>query len=91
MCVTASAVSSPRRPGVCHDVLQVQLAISHGLAQSTKLSIYEERLSDIVDATKHLPEGLARDGHVDIGRKDIARLIGEVRSGCGPTVHWCEI
>lgn len=57
---------------------QVQLAISHALAQSTKLGIYEERLSDIVDATRHLPEGLARDGSVEIGRKEIARLIGQV-------------
>lgn len=57
---------------------QVKLAISHGLAQSTKLSIYEQRIMDVVLQTKHLPEHLARDGKVKISRTQIAKLIGEV-------------
>ena len=57
---------------------KVKLAISHALAQCTKLSVYEERITDLVLATKHLPESLAADGTVKISRKQIARLIGTV-------------
>lgn len=40
----------------------------HGLAlQSTKLSVYEERVMEIVDSTKDLPELLATTGKVRDG------------------------
>jgi uncharacterized Rmd1/YagE family protein len=54
------------------------MAISHALAQSTKLAVYEERLQGIVQRTAHLPEMLATTGKVGIERKEIARLIGQV-------------
>lgn len=57
---------------------QVKLALSHALAQSTKLGVYEARIQDIVNDTKHLPESLAETGRVDISRGQIARLIGLV-------------
>eukprot|EP00879_Flechtneria_rotunda_P003970 GHRR01004210.1.p1 GENE.GHRR01004210.1~~GHRR01004210.1.p1 ORF type:complete len:437 (+),score=141.40 GHRR01004210.1:141-1451(+) len=57
---------------------QVKLAISHALAQSTLLGCYEERLQDIVEVTKDLPEALAEHGRVNISRKEVARLIGQV-------------
>ncbi|WIA14005.1 hypothetical protein OEZ85_002566 [Tetradesmus obliquus] len=57
---------------------QVKLAISHALAQSTLLGCYEERLQDIVEVTRDLPEALAEFGRVQISRKQVARLIGQV-------------
>ncbi len=36
--------------------VQVRLAISHALAQSTKLSVYEERVVALVEESKHLPQ-----------------------------------
>ncbi|KXZ41525.1 hypothetical protein GPECTOR_415g269 [Gonium pectorale] len=36
----------------------MKLAISYALAQSTKLSVYEKRVTDIVLETKNLPEAL---------------------------------
>lgn len=56
----------------------LKLSISHALAQSTKLSVYEERVVEIVEETKDLPEFLATSGEVKIGRKQIAQLIGRV-------------
>lgn len=56
--------------------LQVKLAISHALAQSTKLCVYEERVVETVLETKHLPETLAKHGNVHISRKKVAQLIG---------------
>lgn len=39
---------------------QVKLAISYALSQSTKLSLYEKRVMEMVEETRHLPEALVR-------------------------------
>jgi len=57
---------------------KMKLAISYALAQSTKLSVYEKRVVDIVLETKNLPESLAETGEVDVHSNDIAKLIGKV-------------
>lgn len=57
---------------------QVKLAISHALAQSTKLCVYEQRVQDVVMETKRLPEALAVHGTVHISRKQVAQLIGKL-------------
>ncbi|KAL4859482.1 Sporulation protein RMD8 [Chlorella vulgaris] len=56
----------------------IKLSISHALAQSAKLSVYEERVIQIVESTKDLPEALAATGEVGLTRKQIARMIGRV-------------
>ena len=40
----------------------IKLAISHALAQSTKLCLYEARMGGLVDDTKDMPDHLARTG-----------------------------
>lgn len=57
---------------------KIKLAISYALSQSTKLSVYEKRVMDMVLETKNLPEALAETGQVHISRNDIAKLIGKV-------------
>jgi uncharacterized Rmd1/YagE family protein len=57
---------------------QIKLAISYALAQSTKLSLHERRVTDMVGETKHLPESLARSGKVSLSPETIAKLIGKV-------------
>ncbi|PNW74201.1 hypothetical protein CHLRE_13g589250v5 [Chlamydomonas reinhardtii] len=57
---------------------QVRLAISHALAQSTKLSVYEERVVALVEESKHLPQDLALHGRVSMSTKKLAQLIGKV-------------
>lgn len=56
----------------------LKLSISHALAQSTKLTVYEERVVEIVESTKELPVILATTGTVKLSRKRIAQLIGRV-------------
>lgn len=56
----------------------VKLSISHALAQSTKLAIYEARVMEIVEDTRDLPEILANTGRVTLGRKAISQIIGQV-------------
>lgn len=57
---------------------QVKLAISYALAQSTKLSFFEERIQQHSEETMEMPATLARTGRVNMNRKDISRLIGRV-------------
>ena len=61
-----------------HNDHLIKLSISHALAQSAKLSVYEERVIEIVESTKDLPETLAATGEVGLSRKQIACLIGRV-------------
>jgi hypothetical protein len=60
-------------------VVQVKLAITYALAQSTKLSLHERRVTEMVLETKHLPESLAETGKVSLSPETIAKLIGKVR------------
>lgn len=71
--------ANPARQGLsCRVLLQIKLAISYALAQSTKLSLHERRVTDMVLETKHLPESLARSGKVSLSPETIAKLIGKV-------------
>eukprot|EP00882_Tetradesmus_deserticola_P016107 GHRQ01017183.1.p3 GENE.GHRQ01017183.1~~GHRQ01017183.1.p3 ORF type:complete len:120 (-),score=40.73 GHRQ01017183.1:1391-1750(-) len=62
-----------------HFDAQVKLAISYALAQSTKLSLHERRVTQMVVETKYLPESLAATGKVALSPETIAKLIGKVR------------
>lgn len=55
-----------------------KLAISHGLAQSVKLTIFEELIQKTISHTKHLPSDLARKGKIFLSRKEISRKMGEL-------------
>lgn len=61
---------------------RVKLSISHALSQSTKLCVFEERVLEIVQTTRDLPEALATTG-ADALR---ARQDGEspTQSACMP-------
>ncbi|MBI3236752.1 MAG: RMD1 family protein, partial [Chlamydiales bacterium] len=47
-----------------------KLAISHGLAQSVKLTTFEELIQKTIDHTKQLPISLARKGKIPLSRKE---------------------
>lgn len=53
-----------------------KFAISHGLAQSVKLSIFEEKIRKIIDKTNKLPSSLAKKGKIPLSRKEISRKMG---------------
>lgn len=81
-------VYGPGKPSIADDTISLpgravgdaitKLAISHALAQSTKLCLYEERVLEVVEATRDLPEAMAATGRVPLSRRDVARLIGRV-------------
>jgi uncharacterized Rmd1/YagE family protein len=55
-----------------------KLAISYGIAQSVKLTTFEETIQKTIDKTKSLPEELARQGKIALSRGEISRKMGEL-------------
>lgn len=76
------------RPNIQNDTITIdhrtsnrhmnKIAISHALAQSTKLVHFEQQILDIISDTKDLPEHLANTGEITLNKKQIAQLIGTV-------------
>ncbi|MDT8406197.1 MAG: RMD1 family protein [Methylococcales bacterium] len=60
------------------DDLDVFLALSHALGQSIKLAAFEARALDTIQATKHLPESLARHGMIKQDRRTMAKIRGQL-------------
>ena len=59
------------------DVL-TKLAISHGLAQSVKLTTFEELIQKTIDGTKNIPSQLAKKGKIPLSRKETSKKVGEL-------------
>ncbi|KAH9976796.1 hypothetical protein BGW80DRAFT_1546725 [Lactifluus volemus] len=55
-----------------------KLSLSHALSQSVKISLFEELISTIVEATKHYPEIISETGKIGLPHKEIMRKMGEV-------------
>lgn len=55
-----------------------RLAISHGLAQSVKLGVFESAIRKTFKHMKHIPEDLAAHGRIALSRKEIRRKMGEL-------------
>lgn len=55
-----------------------KLAVSHGIAQSVKLSTFEELIQKTIENTKKLPKDLAKKGKIPLSRKEISQKMGEI-------------
>jgi len=55
-----------------------RLAVSHGIAQSTKLSQFEAHVQQTIIDTAHIPGSIAETGKLKLSRKSIARLRGRL-------------
>lgn len=55
-----------------------KLAISYGLAQSVKLTIFEEAIHKTIGYSQQIPTGLAKHGKISLSRKEIAKKMGEI-------------
>ncbi len=56
----------------------VKLTISHALAQSVKLTYFEELIESTILNTRNIPYELSSTGTIRMSRKDINRQIGEL-------------
>lgn len=60
-----------------HDVL-TKLGFSHGMSQSVKLDAFEQIIQKTIHLTRELPDLLARQGSVQLSRKDIRKMMGRL-------------
>ena len=56
----------------------IKLAISHAIAQSVKISLFEELVDATIEDTKDIPQSVAETGKVHMSRKQIMRNVGEL-------------
>ena len=55
-----------------------KLAVSHGIAQSVKLSELEVYAQKTIDESAHIPRNIANTGSSQLGRKAIAKMRGQL-------------
>ncbi|KXS22583.1 DUF155-domain-containing protein [Gonapodya prolifera JEL478] len=53
-----------------------KLALSHAIAQSVKLAVYESLLLSTLSDTRTIPQQMATKGEVDMSRGDVVRVVG---------------
>lgn len=58
--------------------LVTKLAFSHGLAQSVKLEIFEKKMAKRVESMEDIPKSLALNGRIQLSRKQLTRVMGEL-------------
>ncbi len=56
----------------------IKLAISHGLSQSVKTSLFEDLVDNTIDDTKDIPAQIASSGKINLNKKQINMQIGEL-------------
>ena len=71
-----------RQAGICNDVILlknhnpfIKLVISHAIAQSTKLSLFEYKMDEAIEYT-HIPKIMAETGKMPFSKKKILQIIG---------------
>eukprot|EP01124_Arcella_intermedia_P023310 TRINITY_DN3682_c0_g3_i1.p1 TRINITY_DN3682_c0_g3~~TRINITY_DN3682_c0_g3_i1.p1 ORF type:complete len:405 (+),score=72.99 TRINITY_DN3682_c0_g3_i1:97-1215(+) len=57
---------------------KVKVAISHGIAQSIKLSVFEEEIDYLIEETRQYPEELASKGEISLTRVEIFKKMGDL-------------
>ncbi|MBN1377731.1 MAG: RMD1 family protein [Gammaproteobacteria bacterium] len=57
-----------------------RLAVSHAMAQSIKLNIFEDDAQSTIMKTRHIPRSLAETGRFILSRKKTAKMRGELFS-----------
>ncbi|MBA4249659.1 MAG: ribonuclease D [Candidatus Puniceispirillum sp.] len=58
----------------------IKLSFSHGLTQSVKLEVFEERSNETIKRTRHIPEEVAKNGKISLSRRKLSQKIGALFS-----------
>ena len=71
------------RPRVFNDMItlrsgdhMIKLAMSHAIAQSTKLNFFEQRMADQMIEAQHVPKRLALTGKLGMKREEVVKILG---------------
>lgn len=73
------------RPRIYNDMItlrsgdhMIKLAISHAIAQSTKLSFFEETMANQMAEAKDVPQRLALKGELGMKREQVVKILGSL-------------
>jgi uncharacterized Rmd1/YagE family protein len=56
----------------------IKLTISHGIAQSAKLTLFENIMEEEIGNTTSLPKMMAKYGEVRFKRHDVLKIVGRL-------------
>ncbi|KAF8932463.1 sporulation protein RMD1 [Dissophora ornata] len=78
--------NSEYQPRIYNDVItlksasnyMVKLTISHAIAQSVKMTLFEGLIENTINATKDIPQTMAETGKVPMSRTAISKKIGQL-------------
>ncbi|CEG69537.1 Putative Sporulation protein RMD1 [Rhizopus microsporus] len=56
----------------------VKLTISHAIAQSVKMTLFERLIDDTITETKYIPQVMAESGNIHMSRTAITKKIGQL-------------
>ena len=80
--------SSVEKPRIFNDMItlrtsdhMIKLAMSHAVAQSTKLSYFEERMQQTMTEAQYVPRRLALEGRLGMTRHEVVGLVGRLFEG----------
>lgn len=80
--------SSIEKPRIFNDMItlrtsdhMIKLAMSHAIAQSTKLSFFEERMQRTMTEAQYVPRRLALEGRLGMTRHEVVGLVGRLFEG----------
>ena len=79
-------ITSDYQPRIYNDVItlkearnyMIKIAISHAIAQSVKISLFEELVENTIEIFKDIPDTIAETGKVQMNRKTIMMNVGEL-------------
>jgi uncharacterized Rmd1/YagE family protein len=73
------------RPRVFNDMItlrsgdhMIKLAMSHSIAQSTKLSYFEEKMNQTMMDAQYVPKRLALTGDLGMSRMEVVKILGRL-------------
>ena len=89
--------SSVEKPRIFNDMItlrtsdhMIKLAMSHAVAQSTKLSYFEERMQQTMTEAQYVPRRLALEGRLGMTRHEVVGLVGRLFEG-RVDVNLCKV
>ncbi|KAG2213855.1 hypothetical protein INT47_001124 [Mucor saturninus] len=56
----------------------VKLTISHAIAQSVKMTLFERLIDDTINDTKYIPQVMAESGNIQMSRTAITKKVGQL-------------
>lgn len=73
------------RPRIFNDMItlrsgdhMIKLAMAHAVAQSTKLSYFEEEMANTMSEAQHVPKRLALTGQLGMSREEVVKILGRL-------------